>query len=67
VDEELADETLTTISLVSAWIATRQRHRASTCRSSWAWRTKSLFEARSFDELVVAGRISSERRIIGIG
>lgn len=26
-------------------------------------RTKTLFEARSFDELVVAGRISAERRI----
>ena len=26
-------------------------------------RTRSLFEARSFDELVVAGRISAERRI----
>ena len=26
-------------------------------------RSKSLFEARAFDELVVAGRISAERRI----
>jgi hypothetical protein len=26
-------------------------------------RTRSLFEARSFDELVVAGRISAEKRI----
>jgi hypothetical protein len=62
-------------------VLVRQRHRPSVrqlnevyedlCRAAAAirrdLRVESLFEARAFDELVVAGRISAHRRIRMLG